>query len=57
MLPKSRPNSCMAKQFYPKEHNHSTLWGLQGKINQVLVVSSIGARKLTPIMQILHTIE
>jgi hypothetical protein len=57
MLPKPRPDSCRAKQFYPKEPNHSTLRGFQGIISQVLVVSSIGAHKLTPIMQFLHTIE
>jgi hypothetical protein len=54
MLPKPRPNSCRAKKFYPKEPNHSTLWGFQGIINQVLVDSSIGACELTPIMQFLH---
>jgi hypothetical protein len=39
-------------QRYP---THSTLRGYQGIINQVLVVSSIGMSKLTPIMQFLHT--
>jgi hypothetical protein len=57
VLPKPRQDSYMAKQFYPKEPNHSTLRGFQGIINQVLVVSTIGARNLTPIMKFLHAIE
>jgi hypothetical protein len=57
VLPKPTPDSFRAKQFYPKHPNHSTLWGYQGILNQVLVVSSIGVHKLTPIMQFLHTIE
>jgi hypothetical protein len=46
-------SSSTQKQY----HNHSTIRGYQGIINQVLVVSSICARNLTPAMHFLHTTE